>query len=208
MTRHKERCGLYAPDEQSVKCTRADLVSQTSRLVVHRAFAHLSAHRYARAWQQPWGVSVRQGHPWSFRVMGHRCPRRTTPLAQYRPPECDHPSLGRWQGQPICSLTQPHHLETADLQAMGACAEAHDFTRTIWGSGAWHYPGNVLRVAGWQTSLRAALLHQSVQTPGLAYAEKVTHRHRIVHVSGEAAVAGVAVSSTSFISRASSATPL
>jgi hypothetical protein len=88
---------------------------------------------------------------------------------------------------------------------MRACAEAHDFTRTIWGYGAWPSPGHALRVEWWHTSLRAARLHQSVQTPSWAYEQKVPQRHRIVHLSD---VAGVAVPSSPVISRAASAPPL
>ena len=205
MTRHKAWCRLYSPDEQYVKRTLEDLVSQTSLLVVHQAFPHISAHRYEHTWQQQWGVSVSQGHPGIFRVMGNQCRRRTKPLAQCRPPGYAHPSLWLWQGPFICDLTQPYHLETADLQAIRAFAEAHDLARNIWGYGAWHYPGNALRVEWWHTSLRAACLNQSVQTPSWAYKPTMTQRHRIVHLSSGA---GVAVPSIPVISRAASAPPL
>jgi hypothetical protein len=207
MTRHNEWFLMYSPDEQYVKRTLADLVSQTSLLGVPQAFPHISAHRYEHPWQQQWGLSVSQGHPCIFRVMGNQYRRRIKPLAQGRPLGYDHPSLWLWPGQVLCDLTQPYHSETADLQALRACAEAHDFTRNLWGYGAWHSPGHALRVAWWQTSLRAAFLNQSVQIPHLAYEQKVTERHRIVHSGGVASVAGVAVPSPPVISRASSAPP-
>jgi hypothetical protein len=204
MTRNKEWFGLYSPDEQSVKRTLEDLVSQTSLLMVPHAFPPISAYRYEHTWQQPWGVSGSQWHPCICRVVGHQCWRRTKPLAQGRPPGYDHPALWLGQGPLICALTPPYPLETADLQAMRAFAVAHDLTRNIWGYGAWHSPGQALRVEWWHTSLRAALLNRSVQTPSLAYEKKVTQRHRIIHLSS---VAGVAVPSAPVIARAASAPP-
>jgi hypothetical protein len=93
MRRHKEWFGLYSPDEQYIKRTLAELVSRTSLRGVHQAFPHISAYRYEPTWQQQWGLSVSQGHPGIFRVMGHQCRRRTTPLAQCQPPGYAHPSL-------------------------------------------------------------------------------------------------------------------